>query len=334
MNKTAIITGVTGQDGSYLAEFLLSKDYCVVGIKRRTSSNNLHRLVNVLNNPNFILVDGDVTDLISMMNIVDQYKPHEFYNLAGQSQVYVSFNQPIYTWDVDARGCLNSLEAIKQFAPKCKFYQSSSSEMFGSSFDVDNNGQKYQDEHTPMLPNSPYGIAKLSAHHTVRLYRDAYNIYACAGILYNHESSRRGEEFVTKKIAQYVGKLYKLRIQEYSFSLAKLKLGNLSAYRDWGFAGDYVEAMWLILQQTYADDYVVGTGKVYSVEDFLVEAFKYIGIDDYREYVDIDKQLLRPVEVPYLCSKPTRIESLGWKPKVNFKQLVQMMVDNEKVYSY
>ena len=323
--KTAIIYGVTGQDGSYLSEFLLSKGYTIYGVTRRSSVNNTSRIAHLLNKTDFNLVQGDVTDYSSIDRLLNEVQPDEVYNLAAQSNVGTSFNQPLLTWNVTGQGCLNILEVIRQMGNRPRFYQASSSEMFGDQYNLDNNREKYQDEKTRFAPQSPYAIAKLAGHSAVSLYRRSYDLYACGGILFNHESERRGERFVTRKISRYVAELY--WATQTGRSIPKLKLGNLAAKRDWGHAEDYVEAMWLMLQHDYPDDFVISTGKTYSVEDYLKEAFKCINIIDYMDYAEIDPKLKRPSEVPYLRGLPNKAKRrLGWKQKTDFKGLVERMV--------
>ena len=323
--KTAIIYGVTGQDGSYLSEFLLSKGYTIYGVTRRSSVDNTSRIAHLLNKTDFNLVQGDVTDYSSIDRLLNEVQPDEVYNLAAQSNVGTSFNQPLLTWNVTGQGCLNILEVIRQMGNRPRFYQASSSEMFGDQYNLDNNREKYQDERTKFAPQSPYAIAKLAAHSAVSLYRRSYDLFACGGILFNHESERRGERFVTRKISRYVAELY--WATQTGRSIPKLKLGNLAAKRDWGHAEDYVEAMWLMLQHDYPDDFVISTGKTYSVEDYLKEAFKCINIIDYMDYAEIDPKLKRPSEVPYLRGLPNKAKRrLGWKQKTDFKGLVERMV--------
>ena len=333
--KKAIIYGVTGQDGSYLSELLLSKEYTVYGITRRTSVDNTLRINHLSNENNFNLVQGDVTDTSSIYRLLNEVQPDEVYNLAAQSHVGTSFEQPLLTWNVTGQGCLNILEVIRQMGNRPRFYQASSSEMFGDQYNLDNNREKYQDEKTRFAPQSPYAIAKLAGHSAVSLYRRSYDLYACGGILFNHESERRGERFVTRKISRYVADLH--WATQTGRSIPKLKLGNLSAQRDWGHAEDYVEAMWMMLQHDYADDFVISTGNTYSVEDYLKEAFKCINIVEYMDYVEIDESLMRPSEVPYLRGISKKAERrLGWKPKTGFKNLVSRMVQydiqNNDVY--
>ena len=323
----AVIYGVTGQDGSYLAELLLSKGYKVIGVTRRTSTDNTSRIKHFLNRSKFHLIQGDITDYSSVFRIITENAPDEVYNLAAQSHVWTSFNQPMLTWDITGKGVLNVLEVIRNMPQdsRPKVYQASSSEMFGDQYNLDNNREKYQDEKTRFAPQSPYAIAKLAGHSAVSLYRRSYDLFACGGILFNHESERRGERFVTRKISRYVAELY--WATQTGRSIPKLKLGNLAAKRDWGHAEDYVEAMWLMLQHDYPDDFVISTGKTYSVEDYLKEAFKCINIIDYMDYAEIDPKLKRPSEVPYLRGLPNKAKRrLGWKQKTDFKGLVERMV--------
>ena len=322
----AIITGVTGQDGSHLADLLLGKGYEVLGVVRRSSCDTTGRIKHLSNNNKFKLCEGDVTDVSSVLNIFkNNHEVDEVYNLAAQSHVATSFKQPAHTWDVTGKGCLNLLQALVDTELDAKFYQASSSEMFGSSFDRVRNGVKYQNENTKLMPNSPYAIAKTAAHHAVRIYRDAYELHASSGILFNHEGPRRGDNFVTQKIINWISEFVK---QYKSKDFPKLRLGNLDASRDWGFAGDYVEAMWLMLQQDKPDDYVICTGETHTIRDFLDIAFKQIDIDNWEDWVVIDPEFYRPSEVPYLkgdCSKA--IKKLGWRPKYNLEGLIRLMLD-------
>lgn len=337
MNKTAIITGITGQDGSYLAEYLLGIGYNVVGIKRRTSTNNQQNIEHI-KDPNFSIIEGDITDMASMSGIIADYSPDEFYNLAAQSHVHTSFSQPYYTFQADAIGVLNILESIRQFSPSTKLYQAGTSEQFGKNFTAEYDRgsvqleffeKKYQDENTPFAPQSPYAVAKVAAHHLVRLYREAYNVFGCVGILFNHESPRRGELFVTRKITKYIAALNKHLSTNQSGDFPRLKLGNIDSYRDWGFAGDYVRGMHLMMQHNKADDYVLATGETHSVKDFLKEAFKYIG-QEYYNWVEIDPALYRPAEVDYLLGSSNKARhELWWKPTVDFTSLVKMMVEHD-----
>ncbi|MFZ5816087.1 MAG: GDP-mannose 4,6-dehydratase [Bacillota bacterium] len=308
----ALITGVTGQDGSYLAEFLLDKGYEVYGLVRRTSSPNLERLQGCLDR--IRLVEGDLSDQASLFHLVREIQPDEIYNLAAQSFVATSWKQPLLTADVTALGATRLLEAIRQVNPKIRYYQASSSEMFGKVQAVP------QTESTPFYPRSPYGVAKLYGHWITVNYRESFGLYAASGILFNHESPRRGLEFVTRKITDAVARI--------KFGLAhELRLGNLEAKRDWGFAGDYVEAMWLMLQQETAADYVVATGETHTVREFVELAFQRAGLD-WEKYVVIDPQFFRPAEVDLLIGDPSRARAqLGWQPKVSFPELVHMMVD-------
>ena len=335
--RKAIITGVTGQDGSHLADLLLEKNYEVVGVARRSSVDTTQRIKHLSSNNNFKLVEGDITDVSSVINIFkDNDNVDEVYNLAAQSHVATSFKQPAHTWDVTGQGCLNMLQSLIDLKMlHTKFYQASSSEMFGSSYDVNKAGEKYQNEQTKFMPNSPYAIAKCAAHHTVRVYRNAYGLHASSGILFNHEGPRRGENFVTQKIINWIAdfKNWKLKhgngdlsyskdnihIDDYTFP--KLRLGNLNAYRDWGYAGDYVEAMWIMLQQEKADDYVVCTGESYTISDFLDIACNISGLENWSELVVIDSTFYRPSEVDYLRGDFSKAKNkLGWQPKYNHQR--------------
>ena len=327
--KTAIIFGVTGQDGSHLADLLLEKNYKVVGVSRRSSTDNTDRIRHILNNENFILVQGDITDAFSVSRILKEYvHVDEIYNLAAQSHVAVSFKQPALTWDITGKGCLNILQSMIELdMTKTKFYQASSSEMYGKNYDELSSGNKYQDEETKFLPQSPYAIAKCAAHYMTRLVREGHGIHASAGILFNHEGPRRGETFVTRKITKWIGDFVKSgRDPEFP----KLRLGNLEAYRDWGYAGDYVEAMWMMLQQESPDDYVICTGETHTIREFLDVAFKHVGIDDWSGYVVQDPEFYRPAEVDYLrgCNDKA-VNKLGWTPKHSFEDLVRLMVDHD-----
>ena len=343
MNKKALIFGVSGQDGSYLAELLLEKGYEVTGVTRRVSVSTTERINHIL--PKINIAEGDITDGFSVNKLISEYEPDEIYNLAAQSHVGTSFKQPSLTWDITAGGVLNILEAIR-YSPRkddIRFYQASSSEMFGKNYDEVEN-KKYQDENTEFIPQSPYAIAKLAAHHLVRNYREGYGIHGSCGILFNHESERRGENFVTRKITKWIGEFVKWRNDlEIDFlkddiyhtgivgsNFPKLRLGNLDAKRDWGHAEDYVNAMWLMLQKEEADDYVVATGETYSVRDFLDVAFAKVGIDDWSNLVVIDPQFYRPAEVDHLLGIPAKAEDkLGWERNVSFKDLVHRMVDSD-----
>jgi|TARA_B100001094_G_scaffold7445_1_gene6657 GDPmannose 4,6-dehydratase len=322
-NKLALVTGVTGQDGSYLAELLLLKNYTVIGLKRRSSTNNNYRIEHILDDPNFTLEEFDLTDPTNVIKTIDKYQPEEFYNLAAQSHVKTSFSQPTTTICINTLGVINILEAIKTYSSTTKFYQASTSEMFGMNYDVDDSGDKYQDENTNMLPQSPYGIAKLASHRMLQIYRESYGLFACSGILFNHESPRRGENFVTRKITKYIGDLMSSKTSE------TLKLGNLSAKRDWGHAKDYVEAMYLMLQQSSPDDYVICTEETWSVLDFVKKAFDHVGLD-YRSYVEIDQSLYRPCEVDYLKGKNSKArKQLSWEPNTSFDELIGDMIDSD-----
>lgn len=350
--KTAMITGLTGQDGSYLAEFLLEQGYKVIGLHRRTSTYSLSRVKHLLNNPNLVLEEFDITDRSSCESLIGKYKPDEFYNLAAQSHVGTSFTQPCTTFDINTNGVVNLLESIRNVSPNTKFYQASTSEMFGFNYDLDEQGNKYQNEQTQLLPQSPYGVAKLASHNLVRIYRSAYGIFGCCGILFNHESPRRGEFFVTRKITKWLGSfknwcdhnhidpqvlldsnatdsVYLPNIKDAHFP--KLRLGNIHAYRDWGHARDYVKAMWLMLQQNEPDDYVIATGETHSVEEFLKISFGRFGLD-YQKYVIIDPQFYRPAEVDYLRGDHSKaMNKLGWKPETPFEELVIEMVHHDQM---
>jgi GDPmannose 4,6-dehydratase len=316
--KKALITGITGQDGSYLTELLLSKGYAVFGIIRRSSSFNTGRIDHLYQDPHdpeprMRLVYGDLNDGSSLNKLIRTVQPDEIYNLGAQSHVRVSFDVPEYTGEVTALGTIRLLEAIRETGVKTKFYQASSSEMYG-------NAPSPQSEKTPFEPRSPYAAAKLYAHWMTVNYREGYRMFACNGILFNHESPRRGETFVTRKISRAVARI-KLGRQN------KVFLGNLEARRDWGYAGDYVEAIWLMLQQPEPDDYVIATGETHSVRDFLDEAFGYVQLD-WHKHVEIDPRYYRPTEVDLLLGDASKARrKLGWKPKVTFRQLVRMMVD-------
>jgi GDPmannose 4,6-dehydratase len=308
----ALITGITGQDGSYMAELLLSKGYEVYGLVRRSSLEKYDRIEHITEKVR--LVEGDLTDQGSLVAALQQIQPQEVYNLAAQSFVPVSWNQPVLTADVTGLGVLRVLEAIRQHSPKTRFLQASSSEMFGKVI------EKPQTEKTPFHPRSPYGVAKVFAHHLTVNYRESYNLFACSSICFNHESPRRGSEFVTRKVTQHVAKI-KLGL------IDKLKMGNLDAERDWGFAGDYIQAMWLMLQQPEPDDFVIATGETHSVQELLEVAFSFVGLD-WKKYVETDPKLVRPAEVDYLCGDASKARKvLGWKPSVAFHELVEMMVE-------
>ena len=310
--KRALITGITGQDGSYLAEFLLSKNYQVFGLTRRTSTPNYERIKHI--EDKIKLLPGDLLDQQSLTSAVDYSAPDEIYNLAAQSFVATSWSQPVLTGEFTALGVTRMLEAVRQIKPKAKFYQASSSEMFGMVH------ESPQSESTQFHPRSPYGVAKVYGHWITINYRESYDLFAVSGILFNHESPRRGLEFVTRKISHGVAKIYLGQANE-------IILGNLDAKRDWGFAGDYVKAMWLMLQQPKAQDFVIATGENHSVREFVEEAFKVINIANWRKYVKTSKQHMRPAEVDFLIGDAAKAkEALGWKPTVSFKELVAMMV--------
>ena len=309
---TALITGVTGQDGSYLAEFLLAQGYTVVGMVRRTSTINFDRIRHIQDK--IEIVQGDLLDQMSLIGILQEHRPQEVYNLAAQSFVPTSFTQPVLTGEFTALGVTRVLEAIRIVDPTIRFYQASSSEMFGKVVEVP------QRESTPLYPRSPYGVAKVYGHWITVNYRESYGIHGCSGILFNHESPRRGLEFVTHKITHGVARI-KLGLAD------SLHLGNLEAQRDWGYAGDYVRAMWLMLQQDAPDDFVVATGETHSVQQFVEEAFSYLDLD-WREYVVQDPKFYRPAEVDLLVGDASKAgRKLGWEPTVDFRGLVRLMVD-------
>ncbi len=310
--KKALITGITGQDGSYLAELLLSKGYQVTGMVRRASTETFDRIAHFKDQ--VALRQADLLDQFSLVKLLDEVQPDEIYNLAAMSFVPTSWNQPVLTAEFTALGVTKILEAMRMVCPKAHFYQASSSEMFGKVIETP------QTETTPFYPRSPYGVAKVYGHFITVNYRESYNLFASSGILFNHESPRRGKEFVTRKITDAVARI-KLGNQK------ELRMGNLDAKRDWGFAGDYVRAMWMMLQQDVAEDYVVASGRTHSVRDFLQIAFSHVGLN-YEDYVVIDPEFIRPAEVELLLGNPAKAKTkLGWQPKVSFEQLVAMMVD-------
>ena len=310
--KTAVITGVTGQDGSYLAEFLLDQGYRVIGMVRRTSTINLDRIKHIQDS--IEIVQGDILDQMSLISLLQEFEPDEVYNLAAQSFVPTSFTQPVLTGEFTALGVTRVLDAIRIVDPSIRFYQASSSEMYGKVRETP------QSEATPFHPRSPYGVAKVYGHWITINYRESYNMYACSGILFNHESPRRGLEFVTHKITHTAARI--------KMGLAnELRLGNLESRRDWGYAGDYVRAMWLMLQQNEPGDYVVATGETHSVQEFVEETFGYLDLD-WQQYVVQDQRFYRPAEVDLLVGDPSLAHSqLGWKPTVGFRELVRLMVD-------
>ena len=313
MQKRALITGITGQDGSYLAEFLLAKEYKVFGLTRRTSTPNYERIRHIQDK--IELIPGDLLDQQSLTSAVSYSQPDEIYNLAAQSFVATSWSQPVLTGEFTALGVTRMLEAVRQIKPDAKFYQASSSEVFGKVH------QTPQNEKTPFHPRSPYGVAKVYGHWITINYRESYNLFTVSGILFNHESPRRGLEFVTRKISHGVAKIHLGQADH-------IVLGNLEAKRDWGFAGDYVAAMWMMLQQHKPADYVIATGENHSVAEFAQEAFKVISVKNWKKYVKVDKGLFRPAEVDFLIGDSTKARrTLGWKPQVSFKELVKMMVE-------
>jgi GDPmannose 4,6-dehydratase len=316
MNKKALITGINGMDGSHLADFLLDKGYTVYGLERRSSGENRNNVTHIQDKINFIT--GDLTDQNSLLRALKESQPDEVYNLAAQSFVGESWNTPEQTSDVTGLGVLRMLEAIREYGhDKIKFYQASSSEMFGRM--VENPSK----ETTPFYPRSPYGVAKLYGHWITKNYRESYNMFACSGILFNHESERRGFEFVTRKITHGIAKIH-LGLADH------ISLGNLDAKRDWGYAPDYVEAMWLMLQQDIPDDYVIATGETWSIREFLDEAFKAAGITDWDQYIKIDPKLIRPAEVDILLGDCTKAKTkLNWYPRTNFQNMVKIMVESD-----
>ena len=310
--KRALITGITGQDGSYLAEFLLKKGYEVYGMVRRASTENFERIEHFRNK--VTLCQADLLDQLSLIEVIKSAKPHEIYNLASQSFVPTSWSQPTLTGEFTALGVTKMLEAIREVDRSIKFYQASSSEMFGKVRETP------QTEMTPFYPRSPYGVAKVYGHFITINYRESYDMFCVSGILFNHESPRRGKEFVTRKISDGVARIKLRRAKE-------LRLGNLNAQRDWGYAGDYVKAMWMMLQQKEADDFLISTGVSHSVREFVELAFRHVGLN-WEKYVVIDKKLYRPAEVNHLRGNPAKAhKKLGWKPAISFKELVTMMVD-------
>lgn len=342
MNKKAIIFGINGQDGSYLAELLLSKKYKVYGVTRRCSVNTLGRISSLLDNKNLKLIEGDVTDPAFIYTLIKDVAADEIYNLAAQSHVGESFNQPAYTMEVDLKGVLYILDAIVKHSKSSKFYQASTSEMYGSCFSyIDKAGDRiesktaisredflklnaFQDENTYFVPNSPYAVSKYGAHCLVNIYRKSHKIFACSGILFNHESPRRGELFVTRKITNWIGKYLSGQTK------SKLVLGNINSLRDWGHAKDYVNAMYLMLQSDKPDDFVISTGETHSVSDFLEESFAVAGIKKWKNYVDINQSFMRPFEVDALRGLSDKArKTLKWKPTFSFKDLVQDMVESD-----
>jgi GDPmannose 4,6-dehydratase len=312
MAKRALITGISGQDGSYLAELLLDKGYEVYGVVRRASTTNYWRIEHLLDR--IQLRAADLLDQLSLIRVIDAVRPHEFYNLAAMSFVPASWDQPMLTGEFNSQGVTRALEAVRQVDPAIRFYQASSSEMFGKVREVP------QTELTPFYPRSPYGVSKVFAHYITVNYRESYNLFAVSGILFNHESPRRGLEFVTRKVTDGVARI-KLGLAD------KLPLGNLDAQRDWGFAGDYVHAMWLMLQQDQADDYVIATGQTHSVRELVEVAFGHAGLD-WQRHVTLDERFLRPAEVDQLIGDASKAKAaLGWTPQVDFEGLVRMMVD-------
>ena len=314
MTKKALITGITGQDGSYLAEFLLGQGYEVYGMVRRTSTVRYERIQHIQNQ--LRLVQGDMGDLSSLITTIRAVEPDEIYNLAAQSFVPTSWNQPVFTGDITGLGVTRMLEAVRTVNPAIRFYQASSSEMFGKVREVP------QTESTPFYPRSPYGVAKVYGHWITVNYRESYGLFTCSGILFNHESPRRGMEFATRKATYHAAKI-KLELGD------EIRIGNLDSKRDWGYAGDYVQAMWLMLQQDEPDDYVIATGQTHSVERLLEVAFGHVGLN-WRDYAVQDERFMRPAEVDLLVGDPTKAQAkLGWEPEVNFEELIGMMVESD-----
>jgi GDPmannose 4,6-dehydratase len=314
-NKKALITGITGQDGSYLAEFLIEKGYKVIGMVRRSSTINFERIEHIQDK--ITIVSGDLMDQISIIDIIKAYRPEEVYNLAAQSFVQTSWVQPVFTGEVTALGVTRVLDAIRLVDQNIRFYQASTSEMFGKVH------ESPQSERTPFYPRSPYGVAKLYGHWITVNYRESYNLFACSGICFNHESPRRGQEFVTRKIARTA-----VRIKHHLDR--ELRLGNLDAQRDWGFAPDYVRGMWMMLQQDQPEDFVLATGHTHSVREFAEVAFSHLGLD-YKEYIVQDPRYMRPAEVELLVGNPAKAQQkLGWSTQTSFEELVRIMVDTEE----
>ena len=315
--KSALITGITGQDGAYLAKFLLDRNYEVYGLLSRRVNQSFENLEYLGVKDRVEFVNGDLTDLASLQNALDKSQPDEFYNLGAMSFVGSSWNEPVLTSQVNGLGVLNCLEAIKNVSSSTRMYQASTSEMYG--LQVNDNG--YRDENTPLIPRSPYGVAKLFGHQMVRNYRESYGMFCCSGILFNHESPLRGLEFVTRKITDGVAKIAAGKADS-------ITLGNLDAYRDWGFAGDYVEAMWLMLQHQEPEDFVIATGETYSIHQFLEKAFKHVGITNYEKYVKQDERYMRPAELHVLRGDASKARvKLGWDHKVELDELVKIMVE-------
>ena len=334
IRKKAVITGISGMDGSWLAELLLSKGYEVHGVARRTSFNNTGRIKHLLGDPRFTLYTLDILETSGVMTLIKELQPDEIYNLAAQSHVMVSFTNPVSTFDSIVTGSLNILEAIKLVSPHSKYYNASSSEMFGSEkgslyingrkTDLDLPSAKYmQDEETAMHPCSPYGVAKLASHHMTNVYRKSYGIFGCCGILFNHDSERRGENFLTMKVAKYCAEL------KLDPNKEPLQLGNLDSKRDIGYAPEYVEGMWMMLQQDKPDDYVLSTGKTHTIEDIVSAAFRVIGVINYKDHVVITDSLKRPYEVDHLCGNAKKAHNiLGWKAKTDMEGIMEKMVNS------
>lgn len=353
--KTAIVWGITGQIASYLVEEMLAKDYKVYGIKRRSSTNTMWRIQHLLNNPDFEVLEGDITDPSNVNNLTGKIKPYCIINTAAQSHVHTSFEQPAYTFTVNATGVLYILESIRNLSQSTRFLQFATSESFGSNYNTDEQG-KYQDENTVMAPNSPYAVAKVAAYNLTRLYRRSYDIFSCNNINFNTESPRRGEEFVTRKITQWIGKfkkwynpMFEQGLQEFEalciqleskdrifnsnldkIGFQKLHLGNINAYRDWSHAKDIAKGVLLAVESDKPDDYVFASGQTQTVADFCQAAFAHIGISNWQDYIYIDPTLYRPCEVEYLCGRADKAKRvLGWEPKISFEELVKEMVEED-----
>ena len=339
MNKTAIIFGVTGMDGSHLADQLLSKDYKVIGVSRRSSTDNTQRISHILDDDNFSLSRLDITESSSVSRLVESTKPDEIYNVAAQSHVMVSFDNPKSTFESIVFGTQNILDSVRFYSQKTRVYCASSSEMFGSSLgqlykQPDSSHQYMQNEDTPLHPCSPYGVAKLAAHELLNVYRKSYRLFAVGGILFNHDGPRRGENFLTRKVTKYCAELEYAKQKGYV--IPKLQLGNLDAKRDMGYAPEYTEAMQLMLQQDEPEDFVIATGKTYTIRDFVMRAFEYINISDWQNYVKLDDNLKRPYEVDHLCGHAFKAQlKLGWTAKTNLDKLISIMIDSDakKIYA-
>lgn len=323
----AIVTGVTGQTGSYMSELLLNEGMEVYGFHRRNSQNVMQNLKNCINNKNFTLIEGDLTDFASVSGIVNNIQPDYIFNYAAQSHVHSSFEQPIFTMNVNTIGVLNLLESIRKFSPHTRMLQASSSEQFGNNYII-KNGKKIQDESVQFKPRSPYSVSKTAAHELCYTYRESYGLFIVCSICFNHESPRRGEKFVTRKITKWISDNYNDLVNNRVNN--RLALGNLSARRDWGHASDYCKAMRLMIEQDDPEDFIICTNKTYSIEEFLDIAFNYVGVKNWKKYIYIDPKLYRPAEVDYLCGDNKKIrEKLGWQPKYNLEKLISEMIDSD-----